>query len=80
MEILGAQFINMSMYVCWLALKRTGGIIPLGILAAIGSGVGMSLVTEPIFRPLAKKGNTLASFIISLAIAMIIAAHFSTVE
>ena len=66
------HIVVMSMYVCWLVLERTGGNVFLGILAAIGSGVGMSLATEPMFRPLAKRGATLASFIVSLAIAMII--------
>ena len=67
------HIVVMSMYMCWLALERTGGNVFLGILAAIGSGVGMSLATEPMFRPLAKRGAALASFIVSLAIAMIIA-------
>jgi len=67
------HIVVMSMYMCWLALERTGGNVFLGILAAIGSGVGMSLATEPMFRPLAKRGAALASFIVSLAVAMIIA-------
>lgn len=66
------HIVVMSMYMCWLVLERTGGNVFLGILAAIGSGIGMSLATEPIFRPLAKRGAALASFIVSLAIAMII--------
>jgi len=67
------SIVVMSMYMCWLVLERTGNNLFLGILAAIGSGVGMSLATEPIFRPLAKRRATMASFLVSLAMAMIIA-------
>jgi len=67
------HIVVMSMYACWMVLERTGGNVFLGILAAIGAGVAMSLGTEPMFRPLARRGAALASFIVSLSIAMIIA-------
>ena len=66
------HIVVMSMYMCWLALEKTGGNVFLGILAAIGSGIAMSLATEPMFRPLAKRRAALASFIVSLSIALII--------
>ena len=62
----------LSMYICWIVLQRTGNNLALGILAAIGAGVGVSLLTEPLFRPLSRKGNLVPSFIATVAIAIVL--------
>lgn len=69
----------LSMYICWIVLQRTGNNLALGILAAIGAGVGVSLLTEPLFRPLSRKGNLVPSFIAAVAIAMVITDMLSRV-
>lgn len=61
----------LSMYLCWMVLKATGGNLALAIPAAIGSGVGLSLLTEPLFRPLVRRGAILPSFVLSLGIAIV---------
>lgn len=67
-----SHIVVFSMYMCWLTLNLTGDNVPLGILAAILSGIGFSLVTEPLFRPLARRKAQLASFIVAMAISLII--------
>jgi branched-chain amino acid transport system permease protein len=62
----------LSMYVIWYVLGATGGNAPIAILAGIGSGVAISLATEPIFRPLTARRAWIASFIATLGLSMII--------
>jgi branched-chain amino acid transport system permease protein len=61
-----------SMYICWLVLRATGGNALLSVAATIGGGTGLSLLTEPLFRPLTKRGALLATFFVSLGIAIIL--------
>jgi branched-chain amino acid transport system permease protein len=61
----------LSMYVAWYVLRATGNNLALGILAAIGSGVGISLATEPIFRSLTRRGAMIASLIASLGVSIV---------
>lgn len=60
----------MSMYICWLVLKATGNT-PLAILAGIGAAIGMSLISEVIFRPLVKRRAMIMSFVLALGMSMI---------
>ena len=62
----------LSMYAAWYVLRATGNNIPLAVLAAVGSGVGISLATEPIFRPLTKRVAIIASLIAALGLSMVI--------
>jgi len=62
----------MSMYIGWIVLRQTNGNLILGILSFILAGVGISLLSEPIFRPLVKRGAAIGTFIMSMGIAMII--------
>ncbi|MFC1938617.1 branched-chain amino acid ABC transporter permease [Chloroflexota bacterium] len=59
-------------YILWGVEKATGSV-PLAITAAVFSGVGISLATEPLFRPLAKRGAQIQSFIIAMGIMQILA-------
>lgn len=61
----------LSMYIGWIVMRAMGGNIAFGILAIIGSGVGLNLLTEPLFRPLVRRGAKIATFIVSLGIAII---------
>jgi branched-chain amino acid transport system permease protein len=61
----------LSMYAGWYALQATGDNIAIGILACIGAGIGISIATEPIFRPLTKYHAWIASFVVSLGLSMI---------
>ena len=67
-----SHIVVFSMYMCWIVLRLTGDNVVLGILAGVFSGIGFSLVTEPIFRPLARRRAMLASFIVAMAISLII--------
>lgn len=65
------HLIVLSMYISWMVLQATGDNLALAILAAIGAGVGLSLLTVPLFRPLTKRGAIIATFIVSLGIGII---------
>lgn len=62
----------MCMYICWMVIEKTGGNLFLGIISAVFSGIGISIISEPIFRPLTRRGAAIGTFIISMGIAMII--------
>ena len=62
----------LSMYICWLVLIATDNNRILGILAAILVSIAINLATEPLFRPLVKRGASLHTFVLSLGIATII--------
>jgi len=62
----------LSMYVAWYVFKATGNNMPLAILATIGSGIGISLATEPIFRPLTRRMAWIASLVAALGMSMVI--------
>ena len=62
----------MSMYILWVVLGATGNV-PAAMAAAVGAGVGLSLATEPIFRPLIRKGGMIPSLIVAIALGMILA-------
>jgi branched-chain amino acid transport system permease protein len=62
----------LSMYAAWYVLGRTNDNLPLAVLTAIGSGVGISLATEPIFRPLTRRAALMASLIASIGLSMVI--------
>jgi branched-chain amino acid transport system permease protein len=67
-----SHIVVLSMYMCWFAMKMTGDNAAVGILAGIISGTAFSFITEPIFRPLAKRGAVLGSFIVAMALSLII--------
>jgi len=65
------HLVVLSMYICWLVLRATGGNVFLSVAATIGAGTGLSLATEPLFRPLTKRRASLGTFFVSLGIAII---------
>lgn len=50
----------MSMYLIWVVMGLTGGDVLMGLAsrvpAGIAAGMGMSIVTEPIFQAMAVRG------------------------
>jgi len=66
------HMVVMSMYVSWMVFRVTNDNLPLGIAAAIGSAIGMSLASEPLFRPLVRRGASVSTFVLSLGIAIIL--------
>jgi branched-chain amino acid transport system permease protein len=67
-----SHIVVLSMYMCWFAMKVTGNSLLAGIFAGIVSGTIFSFLTEPIFRPLAKRQAQLGSFIVAMALALIL--------
>jgi len=65
------HLVVLSMYISWMVLTWTNNGF-LAFLAALISGIIFGLLTEPIFRSLSKKSAAIASFIVSLGIAIII--------
>ena len=63
-----------SMYLAWLVHRNTGNIF-LTLATAFISGIVISLITEPLFRPLSKKseGAPIGTFILSTGILVILA-------
>jgi len=68
-----APMVVLSMYAYFYALKITNNNIIISILITLAASIIISIVTEPLFRPAAKKQAGLATFMISLGISMLIA-------
>ena len=55
-----AHIVVMPMYLIWVVMGLTGGDVLMGLAsrvpAGIAAGVGMSIVTEPIFQAMAVRG------------------------
>lgn len=66
------HMVALSMYASWYVLEATGDNVLLAILAAVGSGVLLGVVSEPIFRPMSKRGAVIASFIAAIGLSMVI--------
>jgi branched-chain amino acid transport system permease protein len=75
-----AHIVVISMYIAWTVLQVTGENLILSILAAIFCATIISMLTEPLFRPLTKKGAINQTFVMSIGLAMIfthiMAKHF----
>lgn len=67
-----AHVIVIGMYTAWVTMKITGNNLFFAIPAAILSGILLSILTEPLFRPLVKKGAANQTFVMSIGIAMIL--------
>jgi branched-chain amino acid transport system permease protein len=66
------HIIVLSMYVYFYALQITKNNLILSILITLVASIVISVATEPLFRPAAKKQAGLATFMIALGIAMLI--------
>jgi len=74
-----SYIVILCMYVTWMVLKATGkgvvmsGIVALAIPSTIFAGIGLNLLTEPLFRPLTKKRAQISTLILGLGLSIIIA-------
>jgi len=59
------------MYVVWLVFEATGSVA-LALIASLGAGVALSLAAELLFRPMIRRGAMIQTFIMSLAMAMVL--------
>lgn len=66
------HIVVIGMYTAWLVLEATGENLTLAVPAAIFSATLLSILTEPLFRPLAKRGAINQTFVMSIGIAMIL--------
>jgi branched-chain amino acid transport system permease protein len=66
------HIVVISMYATWLALKVSGGNLLLSVSAPLVIATALSMATEPLFRPLTKRGATNHTFIMSIGIGMIL--------
>lgn len=67
-----AHIIMITMASGWLTLNATNGSIPLAILAMIVTGVLVTVATEPLFRPLCKRGAQLETIVLAMSIGIIL--------
>ena len=67
-----AHIVVLGMYAAWVVLGATGGSLVLGVPAAVLSATALSILTEPLFRPLVKKRAINQTFVMSIGIAMIL--------
>jgi branched-chain amino acid transport system permease protein len=69
----------MGMYIGWMVLEWDGGNLALGLVAMFVGALALMMVTEPIFRPLAKRKASMEAVVVGVGIGMIltdIMSHF----
>lgn len=71
-----AHIMVICMYVIYVVMSLTGkdtttGLV-LGVTAAIAAGITLSVLTEPIFRPMAKRGVYLESLVVAIGMGIIL--------
>lgn len=66
-----SHIIMLSMAVCWLTLGQTGSI-PLAIITMVLFAIVLTIATEPLFRPLARRGASLETVVVGMGIGIII--------
>jgi branched-chain amino acid transport system permease protein len=67
-----AHIVVIGMYVAWWILTVWDDNLILAVFTAITSTTVLSIITEPLFRPVARKGAGNQSFVMSIGIAMIL--------
>ena len=66
------HIVVIGMYTAWFVLQLTGGSLLWAVPSALAVSTVVSMLTEPLFRPLAKKGAINQTFVMSIGIAMIL--------
>lgn len=67
-----SHIIMMSMGVCWLVLGWSSGNIILAIIIMIAFAILLTVATEPLFRPLVKRGADLETVVVGMGIGIIL--------
>ncbi len=63
--------VMITMAVGWLVLNATGNNLLIAILVMFAVGVGATVATEPLFRPLCKRGATLETIVLAMGVGII---------
>ncbi len=66
-----AHTVMITMAVGWLVLNATGNNLFIAILVMLAVGVGLMIGTEPLFRPLCKRGATLETIVLAMGVGII---------
>lgn len=66
-----SHIVMITMAVGWLVLNATGNNIIIAILVMLVVGVAATVATEPLFRPLCKRGATLETIVLAMGIGII---------
>lgn len=66
------NIVVLAMYIMWLVLGYTGNNVAVAILVTVVAAIVMNVATEPLFRPLVRRGSGVETFVIAMAIAMMI--------
>jgi branched-chain amino acid transport system permease protein len=66
------HFVVLSMYVAWFVFKLSPDNVALAIPAAILASMTLSILTEPLFRPLVRRGASNQTFVMAMAMALIL--------
>jgi branched-chain amino acid transport system permease protein len=67
-----AHVVVIGMYTAWVVLQLTGNNLIFAIPAALLSSTLLSILTEPLFRPLARRRAANQTFVMSIGIALIL--------
>lgn len=66
------HIVVVSMYVTWLIMEGLGGGVLIAVPTAIATSTLLTVATEPLFRPLVKRGALTQAFIVAIGLAMIL--------
>lgn len=64
--------VMITMAAGWLALNATNNNMFLSILVMLLVGVGVTVISEPLFRPLCRRGATLETIVLAMGIGIIL--------
>ena len=71
-----AHIVVLSMCVLWMVLDNYSGSVVTGIAiassAAIGTSIALNLVTEPMFRPMVRRGLYMEAFILAIGFGIVL--------
>ena len=63
--------VMITMAAGWLVLNATGNNLVIAILVMFVVGVGATVATEPLFRPLCRRGATLETIVLAMGVGII---------
>jgi len=67
-----SHIVMLSMAMGWLTLQKSNNNIILAIIVTLISGIVFTIITEPIFRPLSKRGAELETIVLAMGVGIII--------
>lgn len=67
-----AHIVMITMAVGWLVLNATQGNIIISVIVMFVIGILCTVVTEPLFRPLCKRGSSLETIVLAMGVGIIL--------